>query len=85
MFAIVQGRVKISAFSKDGKEVIFAILESGDFFGGDGASGWKVPKCDLYRQRIGISTAMPEASPHLLSIVNHIFPPDFRIASPDLH
>lgn len=33
MFAIVQGRVKISAFSEEGKEVIFAILESGDFFG----------------------------------------------------
>jgi len=33
MFAILQGRVKISAFSDDGKEVIFAILESGDFFG----------------------------------------------------
>jgi CRP-like cAMP-binding protein len=33
MFAIVQGRVKISAFSEDGKEVIFAIFESGDFFG----------------------------------------------------
>jgi CRP-like cAMP-binding protein len=33
MFAILQGRVKISAFSEDGKEVIFAILESGDFFG----------------------------------------------------
>ena len=33
MFAIVQGRVKISAFSQDGKEVIFAIFESGDFFG----------------------------------------------------
>lgn len=33
MFAILQGRVKISAFSESGKEVIFAILESGDFFG----------------------------------------------------
>lgn len=33
MFAIFQGRVKISAFSADGKEIIFAILESGDFFG----------------------------------------------------
>ncbi|MEI7429385.1 MAG: Crp/Fnr family transcriptional regulator [Betaproteobacteria bacterium] len=33
MFAILQGRVKISSFSEDGKEVIFAILESGDFFG----------------------------------------------------
>lgn len=33
MFAILLGRVKISAFSEDGKEVIFAILESGDFFG----------------------------------------------------
>ncbi len=33
MFAILQGRVKISVFSEDGKEVIFAILESGDFFG----------------------------------------------------
>jgi CRP-like cAMP-binding protein len=33
MFAIVHGRVKISAFSEDGKEVIFAIFESGDFFG----------------------------------------------------
>lgn len=33
MFAIIQGRVKISAFSEDGKEVIFAIFESGDFFG----------------------------------------------------
>ena len=33
MFAILQGRVKISSFSADGKEVIFTILESGDFFG----------------------------------------------------
>lgn len=33
MFAIFQGRVKISTFAEDGKEVIFAILESGDFFG----------------------------------------------------
>lgn len=33
MFAIVQGRVKISAASADGKEMIFAIFESGDFFG----------------------------------------------------
>ena len=33
MFAILNGRVKISASSEDGKEVIFAILESGDFFG----------------------------------------------------
>jgi len=33
MFAIVHGRVKISTYSEDGKEVIFAILESGDFFG----------------------------------------------------
>ena len=33
MFAILNGRVKISTFSEDGKEVIFAILESGDFFG----------------------------------------------------
>jgi CRP-like cAMP-binding protein len=32
-FAILQGRVKISSFSEDGKEVIFSILESGDFFG----------------------------------------------------
>jgi len=33
MFAIVQGRVKISASSEDGKEMIFAIFENGDFFG----------------------------------------------------
>lgn len=33
MFAILHGRVKIGAFSEDGKEAIFAILESGDFFG----------------------------------------------------
>lgn len=33
MFAILTGRVKIGSFSEDGKEVIFAILESGDFFG----------------------------------------------------
>ena len=33
MFAILNGRVKIGAFSEDGKEAIFAILESGDFFG----------------------------------------------------
>lgn len=33
MFAILQGRIKISAQSADGKEIIFTILESGDFFG----------------------------------------------------
>lgn len=33
MFAILHGRVKVSAFSEDGREVIFAILESGDFCG----------------------------------------------------
>jgi CRP-like cAMP-binding protein len=33
LFAILQGRVKISSFSEDGKEMIFTILESGDFFG----------------------------------------------------
>ena len=33
LFALVHGRVKISASSENGKEVIFAILESGDFFG----------------------------------------------------
>jgi len=33
LFAILQGRVKISSFSADGKEMIFAILESGNFFG----------------------------------------------------
>lgn len=33
MFAIYQGKVKISTLSAEGKEVIFALLESGDFFG----------------------------------------------------
>ena len=33
MFAILHGRVKISSFSDEGKEMIFAILESGNFFG----------------------------------------------------
>jgi CRP/FNR family cyclic AMP-dependent transcriptional regulator len=33
MFAILHGRVKVSVFSEDGREVIFAILESGDFCG----------------------------------------------------
>lgn len=33
MFAILHGRVKVSAFSEDSREVIFAILESGDFCG----------------------------------------------------
>ncbi len=33
MFAILNGRVKISSFSEEGKEMIFAILESGNFFG----------------------------------------------------
>jgi len=33
MFAILHGRVKISSFTEDGKEMIFAILESGNFFG----------------------------------------------------
>lgn len=33
MFAIASGRVKISAFSLDGKEILFDILESGDVFG----------------------------------------------------
>jgi CRP-like cAMP-binding protein len=33
LFAILQGRVKISSFSEDGKEIIFTILESGNFFG----------------------------------------------------
>jgi CRP-like cAMP-binding protein len=33
MFAIFHGRVKISTSSEDGKEMIFAILEAGDFFG----------------------------------------------------
>ena len=33
LFALLQGRVKISSFSGDGKEMIFTILESGDFFG----------------------------------------------------
>ena len=33
MFAIASGRVKISTFSLDGKEILFDILESGDVFG----------------------------------------------------
>jgi len=33
MFALVSGRVKISTFSLDGKEILFDILESGDVFG----------------------------------------------------
>lgn len=33
LFALLHGRVKISSFSADGKEMIFAILESGSFFG----------------------------------------------------
>lgn len=33
MFALLRGRVKISTQSDDGKEIIFAILEGGDFFG----------------------------------------------------
>ncbi len=33
MFAIYHGKVKISTLSTEGKEVIFALLESGDFFG----------------------------------------------------
>lgn len=33
MFAILRGRMKVGAFSADGREAIFAILESGDFFG----------------------------------------------------
>ena len=33
MYAILNGRVKISTYSEDGREVIFAILDSGDFFG----------------------------------------------------
>jgi CRP-like cAMP-binding protein len=33
LFAILHGRVKISSFSEDGKEMIFTILESGNFFG----------------------------------------------------
>ena len=33
LFAILNGRVKISSFSEDGKEIIFTILESGNFFG----------------------------------------------------
>ena len=33
LFIIKQGKVKISKTSEDGKEVIFAILKEGDFFG----------------------------------------------------
>jgi len=33
LFAILHGRVKVSSFSEDGKEMIFSILESGNFFG----------------------------------------------------
>ena len=33
LFAILNGPVKISSFSEDGKEIIFTILESGNFFG----------------------------------------------------
>lgn len=33
MFAILNGRVKIAVTSPDGREAVFAILESGDFFG----------------------------------------------------
>jgi CRP-like cAMP-binding protein len=33
LFALLQGRVKIGSTSEDGKEMIFTILESGDFFG----------------------------------------------------
>ena len=33
LFAILNGRVKVSSFSSDGKEIIFTILDSGNFFG----------------------------------------------------
>ena len=34
LFFVVEGSVKITRLSKDGREVILAILNSGDFFGG---------------------------------------------------
>ncbi|MFC1606918.1 Crp/Fnr family transcriptional regulator [Candidatus Latescibacterota bacterium] len=33
LFIILQGKVKVSSYSESGKEVIFCILGSGDFFG----------------------------------------------------
>ncbi len=33
LFVITGGKVKVTAFSEHGKEVIFSILEDGDFFG----------------------------------------------------
>ncbi len=33
MFTIIKGKVKVTAFSEHGKEVIFSILYEGDFFG----------------------------------------------------
>jgi len=33
LFIIIQGKVKVTSFSENGKEVIFSILNEGDFFG----------------------------------------------------
>lgn len=33
LFIIIKGKVKVTAFSEQGKEVIFSILSDGDFFG----------------------------------------------------
>lgn len=33
LFVIIKGRVKVTTFSESGKEVIFSILNEGDFFG----------------------------------------------------
>lgn len=82
MFAIVHGRVKISAFSEDGKEVIFAILESGDFFGEtallDGlprsATCTAIEDCELVTIERGSFIPFLEKHPalaiHLLSLLS---------------
>lgn len=33
LFAILQGRVKISIFSEEGREIVLAVMRTGDFFG----------------------------------------------------
>lgn len=82
MFAILQGRVKISAFSEDGKEVIFAILESGDFFGEtallDGlprsATGTAIEDCQMVsiarRDFIPFLERNPSMATHLLALLS---------------
>lgn len=81
LFAIVHGRVKISAFSEEGKEVIFAILEGGDFFGEtallDGkprsASCTAIEDCLLIVIKrecfISLLTENPSLAIHLLALV----------------